>query len=47
MIVLINATWLVAGASLAPFLRDPRRSRIVNVALALLLVAATALALLE
>ena len=47
MIVLINATWLVAGAALAPFLRDPRRSRIVNVALALLLVAATALALLE
>ena len=47
MIVLINATWLVAGASLTPLLRDPRRSRIVNVSLALLLVAATAVALAE
>ena len=47
MIVLINATWLVAGASLTPLLRDPRRSRIVNVSLAALLVAATAVALAE
>jgi threonine/homoserine/homoserine lactone efflux protein len=44
MIVVINPTWLVAGASLAPLLRDPRRSRIVNVALAVALVVATALA---
>jgi threonine/homoserine/homoserine lactone efflux protein len=44
MIVGINPTWLVAGASLAPLLRDPRRSRIVNVALAVALVVATALA---
>lgn len=43
MIVLINASWLVAGASLAPLLRDPRRGRIVNVALAAALVSATAL----
>ena len=42
MIVVINATWLVAGTSLAPLLRDPRRARGVNVALALALVAATA-----
>jgi threonine/homoserine/homoserine lactone efflux protein len=44
MIVLINTVWLVAGASLAPMLRDPRRSRIVNVTLAVVLVVATALA---
>ena len=44
MIVLINSTWLVAGASLAPLLRDPRRSRIVNVTMAVALVIATALA---
>jgi len=44
MIVLINTAWLVAGASLAPFLRDPRRARIVNVMLAAALVAAAALA---
>jgi len=45
MIVLINVTWLLAGASLAPLLRDPRRSRRVNVVLAVALVAATALVL--
>jgi threonine/homoserine/homoserine lactone efflux protein len=46
-IVVINAAWLVAGASLAPLLSDPRRGRIVNVALAVALVAATALAVLH
>ena len=46
MIVLINTAWLVAGASLAPFLRDPRRARVVNVTLAAALVAAAALAML-
>jgi threonine/homoserine/homoserine lactone efflux protein len=45
MIVLINTTWLVAGSSLAPLLRDARRARVVNVVLAASLVAATALAL--
>ena len=45
MIVLINATWLVAGSSLAPLLRDPRRTRVVNGVLAAALVGATALAL--
>jgi threonine/homoserine/homoserine lactone efflux protein len=39
MIVLINATWLVAGASLAGRLRDPRRARTVNLVLAAALVA--------
>jgi threonine/homoserine/homoserine lactone efflux protein len=47
MIVLINAAWLVAGASLAPFLRDPRRARVVNVVLAAALVGAAALAVLH
>jgi threonine/homoserine/homoserine lactone efflux protein len=47
MIVLINAAWLVAGASLAPILRDPRRARVVNALLAAALVGATALAVLH
>lgn len=47
MIVLICATWLLAGASLAPLFRDPRRARIVNTALAAALVGATALAVLH
>ena len=47
MITVICTTWLVAGASLAPVLRDPRRARLLNVALALALVAATAIALLD
>jgi threonine/homoserine/homoserine lactone efflux protein len=34
MIVLIMTVWLIAGASLAPMLRDPQRARIVNAALA-------------
>jgi threonine/homoserine/homoserine lactone efflux protein len=46
MIVLINTAWLAAGASLAPFLRDPRCARAVNVTLAAALVAAAALAVL-
>jgi threonine/homoserine/homoserine lactone efflux protein len=47
MIVLINGAWLVAGASLAPMLRDPHRARLVNAALAAALVGATALAVLH
>jgi threonine/homoserine/homoserine lactone efflux protein len=47
MIMLINAAWLLAGASLAPMLRDARRARAVNVTLAAALVAATALAVLH
>jgi threonine/homoserine/homoserine lactone efflux protein len=47
MIVVICTTWLVAGASIAPLLRDPRRARVVNVALAVALVGATALAVLR
>jgi len=42
MAVMICTAWLLTGASLAPLLRDPRRSRIMNVALAVTLVGATA-----
>jgi threonine/homoserine/homoserine lactone efflux protein len=34
----------LVGASLAPFLRDPRRARVVNIVLAAALVGAAALA---
>ncbi|HZC98781.1 MAG TPA: LysE family transporter [Actinomycetes bacterium] len=47
MIILICTTWLIAGASLAPVLRDPHRARIINTALAAALVGATALAILR
>lgn len=43
-IVVICGTWLVAGASITPLLREPRRARIVNVTLAMALVGGTALA---
>ena len=45
MIVLIHVVWALAGSALAGLLRDPRASRIVNVALAGLLVLTSALAL--
>ena len=44
MIVLINTTWLGAGASLAPLLRDPSWARVVNRTLAAVLVVAAGLA---
>ena len=47
MIILICTTWLIAGASLARPLRDPHRARIINTALAVALVGATALAVLH
>ena len=43
MIVAINSTWLAAGASLAPLLRDARRARLVNGGLAGVLLVAAAL----
>jgi threonine/homoserine/homoserine lactone efflux protein len=43
MIVVIHLCWLSAGASLSRMLRDPRRSRIVNVLLAAILVVMTCL----
>jgi threonine/homoserine/homoserine lactone efflux protein len=47
MIIVICATWLLAGRSIAPLLRHPRRARLVNAALAVGLVGATALAVLH
>jgi threonine/homoserine/homoserine lactone efflux protein len=47
MIVVICGGWLVAGRSIAPLLRSARRARAVNVAMALAVVAATALAVLR
>ena len=47
VIVLYMPVWLVAGASLAPLLRDPRRARLINVTLALALVASVGLAVLH
>ena len=47
MIVVICTTWLFVGTLLARVLRDARRSRIVNVALAIALVLSTALAILH
>jgi len=42
MIVVICTTWLVGGTSITPLLRDSRRARIVNAALAAALIGATA-----
>jgi threonine/homoserine/homoserine lactone efflux protein len=47
MIIVICATWLVAGRSIAPLLRDSRRARLINAALAMGLIGATALAVLH
>jgi threonine/homoserine/homoserine lactone efflux protein len=47
MIVVIMAAWLIAGASLAPILRDRRRARVVNVVLAAALLGATVAAILH
>ena len=45
MIIIIHLGWLVAGALLARTLHDPVRSRVVNVILAVALVAFSAIAL--
>jgi threonine/homoserine/homoserine lactone efflux protein len=45
MIVTIHVVWLMAGVWLARLLRDPVSSRLVNLALAVLLVVTTAIAL--
>lgn len=46
-VIVICTTWLVAGTSIAPLLRQPGRARVVNAALAVALVGATALAVLH
>jgi len=47
MIIVINAAWLGASATLAPLLRHPGKARVVNTLLAGALIIATALAVLE
>jgi threonine/homoserine/homoserine lactone efflux protein len=47
MIVVINAAWLLVGASFAPLLRDVKRARVINATLAVALVGSSALAVLH
>jgi threonine/homoserine/homoserine lactone efflux protein len=47
MIVLIMVSWLTAGATLAPLLRHPVGSRVINAALAAGLIGATAMAVIH
>ena len=44
IIVAVNVAWLLAGALLTRFFREPRSNRIINVAFAVLLLASVALA---
>ena len=44
VITAVNVLWLVSGAALTRFFRDPRTNRIVNVAFAILLLASVVLA---
>ena len=46
IITAVNLAWLIAGAALTRFFRDPRTSRAINVTFAFLLIASVALALL-
>lgn len=44
VIAFVNVAWLLAGAALKRFFRDPRTNRVINIAFALLLVGSVALA---
>ena len=44
IIVAVNVAWLLAGAGLTRFFRDPRSNRLINVAFAVLLVTSVVLA---
>lgn len=46
IIVAVNVGWLLAGAGLSHFFRDPRSNRLINVTFAMLLVASVVLAFL-
>jgi threonine/homoserine/homoserine lactone efflux protein len=46
IIMLVNITWLAAGAALTRLFRQPRTNRAINVTFAVLLVASLALAIL-
>jgi threonine/homoserine/homoserine lactone efflux protein len=45
IITAVNVAWLLAGAALTRFFREPRTNRVINVAFAVLLVVSVALAL--
>lgn len=45
VIVTVNVVWLLAGAMMTRFFRDPRTNRVINVAFAGLLLASVGLAL--
>jgi threonine/homoserine/homoserine lactone efflux protein len=45
IITAVNMAWLLAGAALTRFLREPRTNRVINATFALLLVASLAFAL--
>jgi threonine/homoserine/homoserine lactone efflux protein len=45
IIALVNLAWLTAGSGLTRFFREPRTNRIINVILAILLIASVAVAL--
>lgn len=45
MICAASVTWLVAGRAVAPLFSEPRRARVLNVGLAVALVAATVLSI--
>jgi threonine/homoserine/homoserine lactone efflux protein len=44
VILLVNVLWLLSGALLTRFFRDPRSNRIINIVFAVLLLASVALA---
>ena len=44
VIVFVNVLWLLSGALLTRFFRDPRSNRIINIAFAVLLLASVAIA---
>lgn len=46
IVVAVDVAWLLAGAALTSFFRDPRANRIINVGFAVLLIASVAAALL-
>ena len=45
IITAVNLAWLIAGAGLTRYFREPRTNRVINVAFAVLLVASVAFAL--
>lgn len=47
VIWLVNVCWLTAGAALAPWLRNPRASRVINICFAIALLLSVGLSLLK